>query len=109
MINPSSDPVEPQEQSHRQQLGVFGAHLLKKDLKKRSEALGGGATFPPPSAHLAPGIGAEGSLWLLFIPAPLPPLGFVSSRGCFYGIIRRFCIFCFPGMFSVKCYLELFQ
>lgn len=48
MINPSSDPVEPQEQSHRQQLGVFGAHLLKKDLKKRSEALGGVPPSPLP-------------------------------------------------------------
>lgn len=50
------------------------------------------------------GIGAEGSLWLLFIPIPLPPLGFVPSRGSFCGIIQCFGAFvysAFPGCFQL--------
>lgn len=77
--------------------------MLKKNFKKRSEALGdnsqppkaGGSQLPPP---LALGIGGIDPL-AAFYPHSLPPLGFVSSMwNYFWG---AFVYFAFPGCFHL--------
>lgn len=84
--------------------------MLKEDLEKGSEGVGDnfqncplkGPTLPAPSARLAPGIGAEGSLGVIFIPIPCHlqalycpgdvPLELSNASGAFV-------YFAFPGCF----------